>query len=221
LLSDIPPRIFSAELAGVTEAMAKLTEKAAIDPVVKVTVGLSDSGLVTIHEALAYGEIKDESIAGKIKGFFGAGTSSSSSSTTDDAENETITESATTDAAESTPAAAKVIPTSIPLEVTLKYLSIVPYTSTEIAASRMKLQAVDNAEMLRHKKEEARNMLEGYLYRMRDLLDGGETSPFMLFSKPEERQKLEEKMWDGFRWINDEGEDADIKELWSRRDEME
>ncbi|PVF96398.1 actin-like ATPase domain-containing protein [Serendipita vermifera] len=223
--AEIPPRIFSAELVGVTEAMANLTEKAAIDPVIKVTVGLSESGLVTIHEALAYGEIKDESIAGKIKGFFGGGSTSSSSSATDDVENETITESTTTEGAsstpESTPTAARVIPTSIPLEVTIKHISIVPYTSTEIAASRLKLQAVDNAEMLRHKKEEARNMLEGYLYRMRDLLDGGETSPFMLFSKPEERKKLEDKMWDGFRWVNEEAETADIKELWSRRDEME
>lgn len=69
--------------------MANLTERGAIDPVIKLTVALSESGFVSAKEAVAYGEVKDESLtgvytiscssfdyragAGMLKGLFGGG----------------------------------------------------------------------------------------------------------------------------------------------------
>ena len=52
------------EITGVSEALGNLTEREAVDPVVKATVRLSESGFVSVPEAIAYGEIKDASIAG-------------------------------------------------------------------------------------------------------------------------------------------------------------
>lgn len=66
--SGFPQRILEAEIAGVAEAIGNLTERGAIDPVVKATLMLSESGFVSVSSAVAYGEIKDESITGK---FFG------------------------------------------------------------------------------------------------------------------------------------------------------
>ncbi|KAG8817653.1 lumenal Hsp70 protein, partial [Serendipita sp. 399] len=225
----VPPQILEAEISGVAEALANLTSRGAIDPLVKVTVGISDSGMAVIHDASVYGEVKEETIVGKIKNLFGGGSSSSSSSSStsasDEAETATASDSTETSSASAeeptTTKEVKSVPSMIPLEVTLRHLSIIPFSAEEIIDSRKRLVAVDTAEKLRHKKEEARNMLEGYLYRLRDLLDGDEKSPFMLFSKPEERQKLEEKLKENFRWINDGAEDAEINELWSRRDDME
>ncbi|KAG8842725.1 lumenal Hsp70 protein [Serendipita sp. 405] len=218
----VPPQILEAEISGVAEALANLTSRGAIDPLVKVTIGmLSDFGMAIIHDASVYGEVKEETIVGKIKNLFG-GSSSSSSSATGDTETATTSDSTETASAEEPlTTEVKSVPSTIPLEISLRYLSILPYSGEEIGESRQRLVAVDAAEKLRHKKEEARNMLEGYLYRLRDLLDGDETSPFMLFSKPEEREKLEAKLSENFRWINEGADEAEIKELWSRRDDME
>jgi hypoxia up-regulated 1 len=82
------------EITGVSDALEQLVERGAIDPVVKATVRLSESGFVSVQDAVAYGEIKDDSIAGmrqisapvhpspltitgKIKGLFSGGSSSS------------------------------------------------------------------------------------------------------------------------------------------------
>ena len=59
-----PTKILEAEIRGVSEALGTLMERGAVDPVVKAKVRLSESGFVSVQEAIAYGEIKDDSIAG-------------------------------------------------------------------------------------------------------------------------------------------------------------
>lgn len=212
--------ILDAELIGVTDAIVNLTDRGATDPVVRLQVGLSESGMAVIHDAFVYGEVKDDSITGKIKGFFGG----SSSTTSTELDTETASESAvsaTSSGENAEPTEVKLMPNVIPLDINSRYLTVTPYTTEEISAARKRLLAVDQAEKLRAKTGEARNMLEGYLYRLRDLLDGDEMTPFMLFSKPEERAKLETKFKEAMGWFHDEAEDADMAALWSRRDEME
>ncbi len=117
------------EFGGVTEAIANLTERGAVDPVVKATLTLSESGFVSVSDAVAFGEIKDDSLSGKclsnvcsvvesithyfsllvgkIKGLFGAGSSSSDDATAESAENTPPrdTESASASASSSSAAA--------------------------------------------------------------------------------------------------------------------
>lgn len=62
--SGFPREILQVQINGVAEALGNLTERGAIDPVVKVTVALSESGFVSAKEAVAYGEVKDESLSG-------------------------------------------------------------------------------------------------------------------------------------------------------------
>lgn len=50
---------------GVADAIQNLTDAGAIDPVVKATIVLSESGFASVHDAVAYGEIKDDTIAGE------------------------------------------------------------------------------------------------------------------------------------------------------------
>lgn len=64
ICSGFPTRITETELTGVAEAIGNLTERGAIDPVVKATLLLSDSGFVSVTEAHVFGEIKDESLTG-------------------------------------------------------------------------------------------------------------------------------------------------------------
>jgi hypothetical protein len=64
LFRGFPVRVLEAEITGVSEALANLTERGALDPVVKAVVTLSESGFVTIDNAVAFGDIKDESLSG-------------------------------------------------------------------------------------------------------------------------------------------------------------
>lgn len=56
--SGLPREILQAQISGVAEALANLTERDAVDPVIKATVTLSESGFISVKEAVAYGEIK-------------------------------------------------------------------------------------------------------------------------------------------------------------------
>lgn len=56
--------MLEAHINGISEALANLTERGAIDPVVKATVALSDSGFVSVKEAYAFAEVKDDSLTG-------------------------------------------------------------------------------------------------------------------------------------------------------------
>jgi len=58
--------MLEVEIGGVAEALANLTERGAVDPVVKATLTLSESGFVAVKDAVAFGEIKDESLTGKV-----------------------------------------------------------------------------------------------------------------------------------------------------------
>jgi hypoxia up-regulated 1 len=61
--------ILEARISGVAMALANLTERGAIDPVVKATVALSESGFVSIKDAHAFTEVKDDSLTGKRPAF--------------------------------------------------------------------------------------------------------------------------------------------------------
>lgn len=77
------------------------------------------------------------------------------------------------------------------------------------------------AEAAVRRHSEALNQLEGYLYRLRDLLEGANDTPFMEFSKPEERETLQQKSAETLEWFNEEAENAEASEIWKRRDELE
>ena len=152
--------------------------------------------------------------SGKLKNLFGAGSSSSSESEG--------SETTAGPAAEAT-AAVKPAPVkdTIPLNLRTHYLTISPLSGPEKAVGRRRLLALDDKEGTRRRKEEAYNMLEGYLYRLRDYLDGEPTSPFKLYSKAEERKSLERKLEEALAWLNEHGEDAETGELWAQREALE
>jgi hypoxia up-regulated 1 len=63
-LRGLPTQILEVDIIGVSDALGNLTELGAVDPVVKATVRLSESGFVSLPEAVAFGEIKDASLTG-------------------------------------------------------------------------------------------------------------------------------------------------------------
>ncbi|KAF8346262.1 Hsp70 protein-domain-containing protein [Amanita rubescens] len=127
-----------AEIVGVAEAIANLTELGVVDPVVKTTVTLSESGFISVSDAIAYGEIKDDSLTGKPKGLFAA--SSSEDTTTESVANRPPRKSdSDSDAAPSPLAEVQKIlqkEQTIPLTINTYSISIQPMSVEEKKESR-------------------------------------------------------------------------------------
>jgi hypoxia up-regulated 1 len=137
--SGFPVDLLDARISGVAEALANITEAGGVDPVIKATILFSESGFVSVPEAVAYAEIKDDSItgafarcgvavvvancmrAGKFKGLFGDSSAEDGSTSTDDASSSSPSVSPK---AIKVPATPKDI--TIPLNVTVKFTSVAP-----------------------------------------------------------------------------------------------
>jgi len=86
----------------------------------------------------------------------------------------------------------------------------------------LSLRAVDQQEATKVRREEARNTLEGYLYRLRDLLDPeNNDTPFKKCSQPKERRAIEDKLDESFTWLNDRGDLAETSQLMDKRIALE
>ncbi|PBK68326.1 actin-like ATPase domain-containing protein, partial [Armillaria solidipes] len=221
-----PTRILEVELSGVAEAIGNLTECGATDPVVKATLMLSESGFVSVTDAVAFGEIKDESITGKLKGLFGAGSSSLS-----DAETETESATEASSASEAAPSASASTAsleakaekvdlkdlTTIPLNLTVHFTSIPPMTVEEKRVAQL-----DVDEAAKNRKEEARNTLESYLYKLRDLLNPeNRDTPFKECSQDSERAAIAEKLEETITWLHDKGDVSETLQFLDKRIALE
>ena len=67
-------------------------------------------------------------------------------------------------------------------------------------------------------REEARNGLEAYIYRARDLVTD---SSFIEASIPSERKIIEEKTAAANEWLWDEADGASTKDLKAKKSELE
>ena len=85
------------------------------------------------------------------------------------------------------------------------------------------LLAVDQAELAERQREEARNALEGYIYRLRDLLDESTSSitVFAEYSTPEERSKLFKLVDLTSEWLNEESDKAHTAEFQQKKEALQ
>ena len=80
------------------------------------------------------------------------------------------------------------------------------------------LKDIDQAEVRKLARAEARNGLEAYLYRLRDML---EASDFVGASRESERVAIRKKLDEANEWLWDAGETAPTKDLKSAKSELE
>jgi hypoxia up-regulated 1 len=85
-----------------------------------------------------------------------------------------------------------------------------------------RLRVIDRIEAAKQRKEEARNSLEGYLYRVRDLLaDENEEHPFRKCSQASERKAIAEKLEESITWLHDKGDVAETHHFYDKRNAVE
>ena len=90
---------------------------------------------------------------------------------------------------------------------------------TEKRTARDRLLAIDRLEANKRARGEECSSLEGYLYRVRDLLEDGSTgSPFVKCSqekekKPTEKKPTGKKPRESFNWLSEYDDVASTKDF--------
>jgi len=230
--------IAHVSLSGLTDAIHKFKDVSVASPKVKVTLELSDSGILNVQEAIATIETdnaKKASFADKFKSLFGGSEKNGdvkdvpkeneeeqqgeepkeSEKEAADKEKNNKTEQGNGNATEAS-AKNETIPTTqiekVVLTVQLEHRGITPLDADSKKESRLRIQRLDAHDSAKRAREEARNSLESFLYRGRDLLEKQE---IIEVSTEEERQKFEESLSLYSGWL-DENEDALMGEFQTR-----
>ncbi|GAP88974.1 putative heat shock protein 70-like protein [Rosellinia necatrix] len=177
-------------------------------------------------------EVEKEGIMDGVKNLFGFGKNKDQKPLADGEESsESETTSAGTSASSSTESTAS--PSSsesaesvetikkrlvvIPVDYSTEKLGTPGLSKADMTKAKDRLKAFETSDKARRLREETLNQLEGFTYKIRDLLD---SDVFVASSTPEEREKLESKASDASDWVYGEGADAPQKELKSRLKEL-
>lgn len=219
--------IATVKISGLTQALKTHKTDVAKDEEnkVRVSVEMSDSGLLSVPEAsITVTSDKSPSIADKVKSFFG---SSDSKEATDENSDETKVPEETTDTTSNnadTPETqsnetvsnndTKTAGSEAPVSKTEKLLlqvEWIPKGVTPLSPEQKKIAAaritdLDQLDFKRRAREEARNHLEAFVYRIQDFLYDDVVEQV---STEDERETLREQLSDASDWLYEEGEHAD------------
>ncbi|KAK3939283.1 actin-like ATPase domain-containing protein [Diplogelasinospora grovesii] len=233
--------------ANLTATVAELMEKYKCeksDIHFKVGVRLaSENGEVDVIKATVECETEEkETLMDGVKNLFGFGkkdqqplkdgetyeevdpssAESSSSTTTESSSTSTTSISSSTSASASPSAEAKTGTRKqlvvIPIKYTLEKAGIPQLPKAELTALKDRLKAFEASDKARRQREETLNQLEGFTYKIRDLLDN---EAFIAASTAEERATLEQKTSETSDWLYGEGVDSSREELKARLKELQ
>jgi hypoxia up-regulated 1 len=102
---------------------------------------------------------------------------------------------------------------SIPVEFTLEKAGAPVLSKAEITKANDRLKAFSASDKARVQRDEAQNQLEGYIYRIRDIL---EDESLLAVSTEAERTKIAKQASEASEWLSDEGDEATKDELKTR-----
>ncbi|BGP03268.1 Heat shock protein 70-like protein LHS1 [Rhodotorula toruloides] len=232
--------LFSTHLKGISAATANLTAEQLVNATVKVAVEVDASGLVRVGKAELVLREEEEGEGGKkggvtdkLKGLFNKfssggknSTASSSSSSSAPTAEETATpeQDALTDEEkqqlDEMIRQAQLPPARVRLSVeTQGGEGAAGMGSEEKMELKKRLRDAKTALTRKLAHEEARNALESYVYRVRDLLENNEA--FVAASVESERRAVREVQERTAEWLWDEGEGAETKVLKEKKRELE
>lgn len=176
------------------------------NPEIVATVQLDHSGIVSIREASAICEVQEkQGVADKVKGWF-----VNKDSTTD-------TKPEDKKDAEPVEPLSKMVLKRAPIPFSMEYLEIqtLPRSAHEQSASR--IRKFEQHDTDRVARETARNGLEAYIYRVRDLL---ESDSFTEVSTDAERSNLKSLAASADQWMYGDGDTAPLADLVAKRRTM-
>ncbi|KAI9319994.1 heat shock protein 70 family [Dichotomocladium elegans] len=209
-------KIAKVKITGLTAAMEKYKEDitgAEHPPKVRVAIEMSSSGLLSVPEASLTLQVKDtggNTFSDKVKSFF---SSKEDQSGSEEPEKEPIqSEHNQTEAemnAEKKPDEPKDKEASIkkiPLTIEFIHTGFLPMTDGEKTAALKRIRELDQLDEKRRLREESRNNLEAFVYRVQDFLYDEIVS---IVATEKQQEDLREKLSETSDWLYDEGEKAD------------
>lgn len=107
---------------------------------------------------------------------------------------------------------------SVPVKVDLQKAGAPQLDKVDVLQSKDRLKAFAKSDAARMQRSEAHNSLEGFTYKVRDLLD---SETFVAASTEAERKTLEEKSSAASDWLYEGGSDASTEELKKRLKELQ
>ncbi|KAI0181302.1 actin-like ATPase domain-containing protein [Hypoxylon sp. FL1284] len=131
-------------------------------------------------------------------------TETATTSFTESSSSGTTTTSTSGESAESSPVPKKQL-VVVPISFTLEKAGIPSLPKAELTKAKDRIKAFEASDKSRRLREEALNQLEGFTYRVRDMLD---SEAFTAASTSEERAALEKKAGEASEWLYDDGADA-------------
>ncbi|KAJ9149974.1 Hypoxia up-regulated protein 1 [Pleurostoma richardsiae] len=105
----------------------------------------------------------------------------------------------------------------VPVQYKLKKTGIPELKRADVSALKDRLSAFEASDRARRLREEVLNHLEGFTYKIRDLLQSEE---FITVSRDDERSTLEAKNSAASDWLSAEGAEAPSDELKARLEEL-
>lgn len=102
---------------------------------------------------------------------------------------------------------------SVPVKFDFQAAGAPQLDKVDVLQSKDRLKAFTKSDLARTQRSEAHNSLEGFTYKVRDLLD---SDKFVAASTDAERKKLEEKSSAASDWLYEGGADASTEELKKR-----
>ncbi|KAI3487709.1 hypothetical protein L1887_48315 [Cichorium endivia] len=222
--------ISMVEISGIEESLKELKASGQLDQVdtqLNLTVVSRPLGTYSVENVVMVVKPKAGGIAGALKSFFGVATPKKASNAT--TTNSTATNTTSSDEAgkeegadeddetlSSVPAKDKIV--KLTARTIPQNDAVRPMSGDEIKRSKDKLWTMGQAATRKAQREEARNAIESYLYRVRDLV---EDSTFAAVAKDAERKAIASKTDELSAWLSDAGETADTATLKLKRASLE
>lgn len=209
------------KINGLTEAMKKHKDdikNSEIPPKVRVTFELSSSGIVSVPEATL--QIGKLTFKEKVKSFFGGKDTKEAEKKEDETKkNDTASdadskknETATDDGKES------VSIVKIPLTIEYTSTGIAPLSASDKATAKKRIAELDIKDSRKKLREESRNALETFVYRVQDFLYNDVVE---IIATEADIEKFRERLSEVSDWLYDEGEHADTPLYTSKLKELQ
>ncbi|CAG8539513.1 9442_t:CDS:10 [Ambispora leptoticha] len=223
-----PKDIAIAQVNGLSEAIERFKDVSVERPKVKVTIQLSDSGILSATDAIATIATEQTSLADKVKSFFGVNTNTTEESIKDapipeearkNEDSSTPSSSINNDAAsnETEPTAKEAKMETIKLRLDVQYLGIPPMNENVKRNAFDRLRMMDRFDYEKRVLDEARNNLESFVYRAQEFLNDENT---IKVTTSNERSYFLSQLSEVSDWIYEGGEHASINEFKGKLDQL-
>ncbi|KAI8907250.1 heat shock protein 70 family [Gorgonomyces haynaldii] len=181
--------IAKIKVTGLTSAFEKFKDLYLEEPKVKILFQLSESGLLSFSDAhVSFSIVKQDSIKDKVMNFLGG-----KKEETEDQKNETKQD------------ANKTVVEKVKLDLEIEWLTVPPLSTEQKNVMKARLSKMDAEDEERFAREAARNGLEAYIYKSKELLWDDDSLEYFVPSELESFKELVEK---ASEWLEDHGDAA-------------